>query len=65
VLPPHVRQALLVQCHRGASLHLPPAIEAAINSIDGLHQYGALDAEPAFPMPADDFPDHLARAACR
>jgi hypothetical protein len=63
LLPGRVWRALLTQCHQGASPHLPPAMEAAINTLYG-HSRGDEDTD-AYPPPYDGFPRHLAQAANR
>ncbi|MDF9810808.1 hypothetical protein [Streptomyces sp. SPB162] len=65
LLPRRVRHALLTQCHQGASPHLPPAMEAAINTLYG-HSHSDEDQDTdAYPLPHGGFPRHLARAANR
>ncbi|MEU3459239.1 glycoprotein [Streptomyces sp. NPDC006733] len=65
LLPGRARRALLTQCHQGASPHLPPAMEAAINTLYG-HSHSEEDQDTdAYPLPYDSFPRHLARAANR
>ena len=65
LLPSHVRQQLLSQCHQGASPHLPPAMEAAINSLYGRSRLDEDAVTEAYPLPVDAFPADLARAAAR
>jgi len=60
LLPGTVRRALLSQCHQGTSPQLPPALEAAVNSLYG--QLGEQDDDSGTcPLPVGAFPAGLVR----
>ncbi|MBC3843498.1 hypothetical protein GXW82_34695 [Streptacidiphilus sp. 4-A2] len=65
LLPREVHQAMLSECYRGAPPQLPPAMEAAINSLYAQQQDGQDPHTEAYPLPRDAFPASLARAAAR
>lgn len=58
---PQVGQTLLAQCHRGASPHLPAAMQAAVNTWGRQHTADEADAL-AFPRPAPALPHALSCA---
>ncbi|QMU76639.1 hypothetical protein GXW83_13685 [Streptacidiphilus sp. PB12-B1b] len=65
LLSSEARQALLAQCRQGKSPHLPPAVEAAVNSLYGSSHH-LLDREvDAYPLPHSGLPQRLAQAASR